>query len=106
MSCRPAESVPCGRAIELNLPLGCLLFQDRERRMNSRVEVVSRDGLELGLRIMEIKKVDGFKAQVNTAALQLVGEKIRREAVHPAYNIGGVEGWRGMGHQVTGLGAD
>src|SRR5439155_12080000 len=101
------KAIPGGDAIAADPELFHQPLQTGEGPPDAALKHVARHEAELGFRVVEIEHVDGVHAQVGPAALDLIGQKLRRYAMHAARDLVLLENhWHGARYQEPGLGAD
>src|SRR5579862_1829356 len=90
-----AKCVPGGQSVEMNFGRGDGRFQKLKRRAHSAVEHLARDLSELRFRIVQVIDVNGFNAQIATAALELVSNKARRHRMATGSHVSFAQNSRG-----------
>ena len=97
-----AESSPRSRAVAADPALVGQPFQCFKCTMNAPVKYFRADVAELRLRVVKVEYIDDIELQIRAAAVELIGEKFWRHAVHPAFDLIGFR--NGAGRQIAGLG--
>ena len=82
-----AQPEPRRTAVATDLASFGALFEERERRPQSRAERRAIDAEQLLLRIVQIVQIDRLKPEVGAALRDLVTEKGRRDRVSPAHEV-------------------
>src|SRR5208282_769370 len=76
-----AESVPRGKAIRADLSFSDGRFEKLERFADPAAEFVHGNFAHLRFRVVQVKDVHAFDAEIRQAAVELVGQVARRHAM-------------------------
>src|SRR5437868_11348054 len=84
---RCAQSAPCRASVGADLSRSTALFEHLEGGADASLELRRLDRIELLLGIVEIVEVDRLDSEIRTTARELIGQKVRREAMSARNDI-------------------